>query len=102
MSFRDTNDLDTEVRINKTERKATRLIPQKGIFKEIEFGAGSKTFKGDERGIWMGSDDWETAPFRVDMGGNIEVTASNITQEVSFKYYDEDGNLSIRLGFKNV
>ncbi len=87
---------------NPIESEATNQVPERGYFSTIEVGAGSKTFKMDERGIWLGSSDFGNAPFRVDMNGNIEVTASNVTQDVSFKYYDEDGKLSIRLGFKNV
>jgi hypothetical protein len=76
MSFRDTKDLDTEVRINKTERKATRLVPEKGTFKEIEVGAGSITFKMDRRGIWMGAADYDDAIFRVSMGGVMRMRAN--------------------------
>lgn len=102
MSFRDTKDLSETRMVNKPEREAKRIIPEKGIFKEIEFGAGSKTFKGDERGIWMGSDDFETAPFSVDMEGNINVRASALTENVAFRFYDENGNLSIFIGFEEA
>ena len=69
MSFRDTKDLDTQVRVNKTEREAERLVPEKGTFKEIEVGAGNITFKMDRRGIWLGNQLMENAPFSVDMEG---------------------------------
>ena len=76
MSFRDTKDLDTEVRVNKTERKATRLVPEKGTFKEIEVGAGSVTFKMDRRGIWLGSADYDTAPFSLSMEGLFKLLST--------------------------
>ena len=60
---------------NPIEAEATNQIPERGYFSTIEFGAGSKTFKGDERGIWMGSSDFETAPFRVDMEGNVYISS---------------------------
>jgi hypothetical protein len=83
---------------NPIEAEAINQIPERGYFSTIEFGAGSKTFKGDERGIWMGSSDFETAPFSVDMSGNIKIRASALTQDISFSIYDENGNLSVYLG----
>ena len=83
---------------NPIEQESTNQIPTRGVFSEIEFGAGSKTFKGDERGIWMGSDDFDTAPFSVDMDGNIRIRATALTQDISFSLYDKDGNLSVYLG----
>ena len=102
MSFRDTQDLDTEVKVNKTERKATRLIPQKGTFKEIEVGAGSLTFKMDKRGIWLGNQEMENAPFSVDMNGNISIRASSLTQDAAIRFYDADGNLAIFIGYEDI
>jgi hypothetical protein len=88
--------------VNVVEQNAERSIPGSGVFKTIEFGAGNKTFKGDERGIWMGSSDWDTAPWRVDMEGNIEIRATETTSSSSTKYYDPDGNLAILFGFRTV
>lgn len=81
MSFRDTSDVDTTIRVNKTERKAVRLIPEKGTFKEIEVGAGNITFKMDKRGIWMGAEDYEDALFRVSMEGVMKMRANIATNE---------------------
>lgn len=76
MSFRDTSDVDTTIRVNKTERKAVRQIPEKGTFKEIEVGAGNITFKMDKRGIWLGSQLMEDAPFSVTMGGLFKLLSA--------------------------
>jgi len=76
MSFRDTKDIDTTIRVNKAERSATRQIPEKGSFKEIEVGAGAKTFKMDRRGIWMGAVDYDDALFRVSMEGVMRMRAN--------------------------
>jgi len=62
---------------NPLESQATNQVPKAGVFSSMEFGAGNKTFKGDERGIWMGSSDWNTAPFRVDMQGNYYLYSLN-------------------------
>ena len=51
MSFRDTEDLDKTRKVNKEEATATRQVSGRGTFKEIEVGAGNKTFKMDKRGI---------------------------------------------------
>lgn len=85
---------------NPIEESSTNQIPERGSFSSFEAGAGSKTMKMDERGFWMGSDDFETAPFSVDMDGNISISASSVTQDVAFRFYDEDGNLAIFIGFE--
>lgn len=102
MSFRDTKDLDTEARVNKTERSAVRNIPEKGSFKEFEAGAGNLTFKMDKRGIWLGDQLMENAPFSVDMKGNISIRASSLTQDASIRFYDADGNLAIFIGYEDI
>lgn len=38
---------------------------------EINIGNGSNSFRADRQGIWMGSDRFATAPFRIDMNGNM-------------------------------
>lgn len=83
---------------NPQEKEASSQIPKQGLFSSIEFGAGSKTFKGDERGIWMGSDDWNTAPWKVDMQGNTFITASILTEGVGSSFYDASGNLALFIG----
>lgn len=85
--------------VNAIEQNAERDVAGSGTFKIIEAGAGNKTFKMDERGIWMGNSDFEEAPFKVDMNGNISITATELTQNIAFRFYDEDGNLSIFIGF---
>lgn len=62
---------------NPIESEATNQVPERGYFSTIEVGAGSKTFKMDERGMWMGSDDFGTAPFRIDMEGNFYLYSSS-------------------------
>ena len=69
MSFRNTEELDDSIKVNKVERSSVRRVPEKGTFKEIEVGAGNKTFKMDKRGIWLGSEDYDTAPFSLSMEG---------------------------------
>ena len=42
-----------------------------GNVNSISIGTGSKVFRGDESGIWLGSDKFVDAPFSVDMEGTI-------------------------------
>lgn len=69
MAFRNTKELSDERMENKPERNAVRNLPSAGHFKEIEAGAGGKTFKMDRRGLWLGDELMESAPFSVDMDG---------------------------------
>ena len=62
---------------NPIEAEATNQIPERGYFSTIEVGAGSKTFKMDERGMWMGAMDFSQAPFRIDMEGNFYLYSSS-------------------------
>lgn len=55
----------------------------------ISIGSGSKSFRADSSGIWMGADTWAEAPFRVDMSGNMFassaiLTGSGYTKTVTF------------------
>jgi hypothetical protein len=76
MGFRDTKRLHEDIDINKEERKPVRQLPQAGHFKEIEAGAGSKTFKMDRRGIWMGSADFDDAPISLSMEGLFKLLST--------------------------
>ena len=69
MAFRNTKTIHEETDINAKERKLVKRLPETGHFKEIEVGAGSKTFKMDRRGIWLGDRKIASAPFSVDMDG---------------------------------
>lgn len=61
--------------VNSLEQNSTRKVADAGYFKNIEVGAGAKTFKMDERGQWMGAVDFDDAPFRIDMEGNFYLYA---------------------------
>lgn len=40
-------------------------------------GSGDKVFGVDDRGLWLGAADWDDAPFRVDMEGNMYFSAAD-------------------------
>ena len=97
MSFRDSSDLSEQTKTNKQEREPVRNVPERGVFKEIESGAGGKTFKMDRRGIWLGDQFIETAPFSVDMNGVMKIQAT-IGQN---KFIGIDPNKGLWLGAEN-
>lgn len=45
----------------------------------MSIGSGSTSFRADSSGIWLGSETWATAPFRVDMSGNMVASSANLT-----------------------
>jgi len=53
----------------------------------LQIGQGSKVFRGDESGIWLGGKKWADAPFRVDMLGNL------VASSATFSGYATDGSV---------
>jgi len=43
----------------------------------LEIGKGSKVFRSDQSGIWLGAEVFADAPFSVDMEGNVTATTGN-------------------------
>lgn len=44
----------------------------------IEIGSGSSIFKADNNGIYLGSNNFNYAPFKVSLNGNLTATSANI------------------------
>ncbi len=44
----------------------------------FQIGAGAKSFKADRDGMWLGANRFASAPFRVDMLGNLVATSAVI------------------------
>ena len=42
-----------------------------GVFNTLSIGFNNKTIKADKRGLWVGHKEFEKAPFKVDMNGQI-------------------------------
>ena len=49
----------------------------------LQIGAGSKVFRGDQSGIWLGASKFADAPFSVDMQGNIVASTATFGQYIS-------------------
>ncbi len=45
----------------------------------LQIGEGSRVFRGDQSGIWLGAAAWADAPFRVDMAGNLTASSAIFT-----------------------
>ena len=46
-------------------------------------GYGDAVFGSDENGMWLGASEWDTAPFRVDMNGNLVASSATFGQYLS-------------------
>jgi len=72
---------------------------EEGDFQTIKIGAGDKSIKMDNQGLWLGTDSYTDAPFKVDMEGNITITATEDASDTAIRFYDTAGNLAILIGF---
>lgn len=73
---------------------------QTGIedLQRLQVGSSQNTFKVDRQGMWLGSDRFENAPFKVDMNGNIFLSVSPTTGvSPRITMSDEDGNVRFLL-----
>jgi len=46
----------------------------------VAIGQGSKVFRGDQSGIWLGASLFADAPFSVDMEGNLVASSATFGQ----------------------
>lgn len=69
--FRDISPISFANNIIRAENMANTPPPetQTGIFGMLRVGVGNYVMNVTEEGLWLGSDKFETAPFRVDMNG---------------------------------
>lgn len=65
----------SEKSFNKEEATGTAFTS----FGAVGVGSGSKVFRVDESGMWLGAAKWADAPFKVDMDGNLTATSLTIT-----------------------
>lgn len=74
-SFRDTKEA-SPLPLPKGKIAGDPVVFQ---FKSIKIGAGATVFVGDISGIWLGARTFATAPFSVDMAGNVRAASVTIT-----------------------
>lgn len=58
---------------------AEKVIGKLGNFVTIEVGTGNNVFKMDSNGIYLGNQNFSSAPFRVDMSGHLKATDVDLT-----------------------
>ena len=63
--FNDVPDKSVE---QSSQQYGQSLLPN---VNSIQIGAGTKAFKGDSSGIWLGANKFADAPFSVDLDGNV-------------------------------
>lgn len=69
---------------------------------QIAMGFGSKVFRGDEQGIWLGAKTFATAPFSVSMEGAVVATSLTLSGYLTNAGTDQSFTGSINAGASNV
>ena len=64
-------------------------------FNSVGIGTGSKVFRADSSGIWLGAAEFASAPFRVDMDGNAVMSSVNVTGYIPTGGAASDVNTSV-------
>jgi len=64
--------------------------------KSLQVGFGSKVLRIDRDGLWLGAADFASAPFKVDMLGNITATSLDLSN------FLETGEALIDIGIGNI
>ena len=64
-------------------------------FNSVGIGTGSKVFRADSSGIWLGAAEFGAAPFKVDMDGNATATSLTITGYIPTGGAANDVNTSV-------
>ena len=66
-----------------SESNENRQADNRGVpavnYKEIKVGTGDNAYRVDSQGLWLGSEQFATAPFRVTMAGLLNATGATIS-----------------------
>jgi hypothetical protein len=68
----------------------------------VQIGLGNKALYADQSGIWLGSSKFATAPFSVDMQGNMVGTSVTLSNYLTKTGAAQGLTGSINLGVGNV
>jgi hypothetical protein len=55
----------------------------------LQVGAGTKVFRGDSSGIWLGATKWADAPFRVNMSGDLWASSATFPNLVTITIFKQ-------------
>lgn len=67
----------------------------------LSLGGGTKTFRADLTGIWLGAEKFVNAPFSVDIEGNAAMKSATFKNDDNTTFIDGDGIISTA-NFSNV
>jgi hypothetical protein len=73
--FRSLSPISKASNITNTGANANTFPPntQDGLFNNLIVGVGNYVFKVTEEGMWLGDEDFDDAPFKVSMGGEVTI-----------------------------
>jgi hypothetical protein len=73
--FRNLSPISNYNKITTGSSNVNTMPPntQDGIFNNLIVGVGSYVFKVTEEGMWLGAEDFDDAPFKVSMGGEVTI-----------------------------
>lgn len=88
------NLIPQEKEYDKFDQVGAKGVDYLNLTKEITVGSGNTIFRVNNSGLWLGNSVFDSAPFRVDMNGNLtanDMTANNLVitgniQSAVFQY----------------
>ena len=66
---------------------------------KITIGSGNNIFTANKDGIFLGSSSFSTAPFRVDMAGNMTASSATISGDLISSNYNEGAGTGYKLEY---
>lgn len=72
----------SEEQVNDNRTNDNRGVPAV-IYTEIKVGAGASAYRVDSQGLYLGSEQFATAPFRVTMAGLLNATGATISGTIT-------------------
>lgn len=84
--------------IERQPIKTEYRVNQIGHYKELIVGAGTKIFKANSAGVFIGSSSFGSAPFRVDYNGRLVASNAVITGEIHATSGEFTGSITATSG----
>jgi hypothetical protein len=89
-------------RASDPQREGVAGQPYLDNMLSMQIGDGTKVMRADSSGIWLGGKTFATAPFSVDMEGNMTATSLDLSAYVSKAGADQVLSGSVQVGNGNV
>lgn len=97
---------ETELAFNEASISVGQSVGGLSLFSSsFKRGYGNEIFGSDVNGIWLGASDFEDAPFRVKMNGNVYLQSEDgklVLDTVNNRIviYDSTGTARVLLGYQ--